>query len=127
MMPSEIKPGDLPIFDSITALAFEGIVYLVMSSLVYSVPAFGVPVLNTVIKYFVEIVLKHAWLPLQNFGAGKIIDAEQKKKAEEYIEAKDELRKLTSKPNVDLQSEEVKKAHEEFKKRLGLLIRSKPS
>ena len=127
MMPSEIKPGDLPVFDTVTELAFEGIVYLVMGSITASVPAFGVPVISTVTKYFVEYILKHAWLPLQNFAAGKIIDAEQKKKAEEYIEAVNDLRTQLANPNVDLQSAEVRKAHEEFKKRLGNLIRSKPN
>lgn len=126
-MPSEIKPGDLPNYDVAAKLTFEGITTIVMTNIIAVVPLFGVSGFNLIITSLVRWVLKFAWEPLINFGAFLIIDAQQRAKAQAYSEAIDELERVIKKPDVDLNSEEVKKAHEEFKKKLADLIRLKPS
>lgn len=120
------QPGELPVFDTATDLAFDAIITTVMINIVAVVPLFKAPGLNYITKKIVVWVLSYAWVPLQNLAAFFIIDAEQAKKARAYTEAVQELKVATAN-NQDLNSEEVKKAHEEFKKKLADLIRTKPS
>lgn len=126
MASNEIKPGDLPVFDTATSLAFDAIITAVMTNIVAAVPLFGVSGLNYITKQIVTWVLKFAWMPLQNLAAFFIIDRQQEIKAEAYKEAVKELDQAI-KNNPDLNSEEVKRAHEEFKKKLGELIKIKHS
>lgn len=121
---NEIKPGDLPVFDELEQRGFDFVVATVMVKILTVAPYL------TYIKYgvkkLVEYVLMYAWEPFQNFVAEKIIDRIWKQKAAQYQAAVDELDRVLDK-HPDLNSEEVKKAHEEFKKKLGNLIRLKPT
>lgn len=119
---NESKPGDLPVFDELEQQGFDFVVATVMMKILAVAPY--LTVIKFGVKKLVEYVLFYAWDPLQNFIAEKIIDRIWKQKATQYQAAVDDLDRVLEK-QPDLNSEEVKKAHEEFKKKLGDLIRIK--
>lgn len=127
MMPSETKPGDLPVFDTATMVVYEGILLFVMTYITGYAPFLGLAGINVIVKAFVEWILKIAWVPFTNFSAGLIIDAERRGKAQAYSEIVKELDDKLERNNQNVNSDEVKKAHEEFKKRLAALVRIKPN
>ena len=119
-----LAPGDLPVYDTTTELAFESILATVMTTIVAVAPFLGFPLVSSFTKYISAKVIRIAWGPLVMFGAFQIIDAEAKKKADDYKATVEVLGNVLKNPTST--PEQIKEAHEDFKKRLALLIRIKP-
>ena len=124
MQATEPRPGDLPVFDKATELAFDAVLTAAMSNIVAAVPFISITGVHYITTQLVSWVLRYAWVPLQNLAAFFIIDKQQAAKASAYKKEVDELEAVLKTHPID--SEEVRKAHEEFKKRMGNLIRVRP-
>lgn len=118
------QPGQLPVFDTIQQLGFEAVVTVVMTNLIATAPFFGAPIIRQITYSMVSFIFKLGWEPTQNYFAFKIIDANWNAKTEAFEKINNDLKEKLK--HSDIKSEEVKKAHEEFKTKLGSLIRLKP-
>ena len=119
-----LAPGDLPSYDTKTELALKAILATVMTNLVAVVPFLGFPLISSFTSYVAEKTIRIGWGPLVMFGAFQIIDADARAKAEAYQQTVNNLEDVLKNPQAT--ESEIKEAHEQFKIRLGNLIRIKP-